>query len=246
MYHKTNVQGLQNFLRDKLPTWANNGGCVEDIWKNFDIIFEGIKSFVLHKILKPNPDPEYYNKEVRRLKVKVRRAYSKRKLGDHYQEELRKLSKKLLTAKREAQETFLSSILQDEGKFWSEFYKFVNTRKGNRESIPSIKDCKGGHITDPVVKANFLTLILLTWTIWRAPTNTIKWRMGFNSVFKALNNYYASIFSRERVIPDLFPIHSDRSFTINVGMIRKRLAIVGGKKIRMTKRHPRRLTANGW
>ena len=31
-----------------------------------------------------------------------------------------------------------------------------------------------------------LTLILLTWTIWRAPTNARKWRMGFNSAFKGL------------------------------------------------------------
>ena len=33
-----------------------------------------------------------------------------------------------------------------------------------------------------------LTLILLTWTIWRAPTNTSKWRMGFNSAFKGLTS----------------------------------------------------------
>ena len=32
----------------------------------------------------------------------------------------------------------------------------------------------------------YLTLILLTWTIWRAPTNASKWRMGFNSAFKVL------------------------------------------------------------
>ena len=31
-----------------------------------------------------------------------------------------------------------------------------------------------------------LTLILLTWTIWRPPTNASKWRMGFNSAFKWL------------------------------------------------------------
>ena len=31
-----------------------------------------------------------------------------------------------------------------------------------------------------------LTLILLTWTIWRAPTNASKWQMGFNSAFKGL------------------------------------------------------------
>jgi len=72
--------GLQNFLRDKLPARANIGCCVEDIWKNFkDIAFEVIERFVPHKILKLNPDPEYNNKEVKQLKVKVRRAYNKRK-----------------------------------------------------------------------------------------------------------------------------------------------------------------------
>jgi hypothetical protein len=59
-YHKTNVLDLQQFLRDKLPTWANNGSCVEEKKKNLkDIAFEGIERFVPHKILKPNPDPEY-------------------------------------------------------------------------------------------------------------------------------------------------------------------------------------------
>ena len=33
---------------------------------------------------------------------------------------------------------------------------------------------------------NVLTLIMLTWTIWRASTNASKWRMGFNSAFKGL------------------------------------------------------------
>ena len=37
-----------------------------------------------------------------------------------------------------------------------------------------------------VFKQGTLTLILLTWTIWRAPTNASKWRMGFNSAFKGL------------------------------------------------------------
>ena len=31
-----------------------------------------------------------------------------------------------------------------------------------------------------------LTLILITWTIWWAPTNASKWRMVFNSGFKGL------------------------------------------------------------
>ena len=32
-----------------------------------------------------------------------------------------------------------------------------------------------------------LTLTLLTWRIWWAPNNASKWRMGFNSAFKGLN-----------------------------------------------------------
>ena len=30
------------------------------------------------------------------------------------------------------------------------------------------------------VVGSTLILILLTWTIWRTPTNASKWRMGFN------------------------------------------------------------------
>jgi hypothetical protein len=93
---------------------------------------------------------------VKQLEIKVRRAYNRRKLGENYQAELKKLSKKLLTAKRNAQETFLSSVLQNERKSWTEFYRFVKMRKENRENIPAIKDCNGGLITDPVDKANNL------------------------------------------------------------------------------------------
>ena len=38
--------------------------------------------------------------------------------------------------------------------------------------------------------SGYLTHILLTWTIWRAPTNASKWRMGFNSAFKGLHNLF--------------------------------------------------------
>ena len=111
MYHKTDVLGLQELLREKFYFWAGNGSCMEDIWKSYkDIIFEGIKRYVAHKILGKNPDPEYYNKEVKSLKVKVRKMYDRRKLGQPYQRELKRLSKGLLVAKKKAQETFLSSV----------------------------------------------------------------------------------------------------------------------------------------
>ena len=38
----------------------------------------------------------------------------------------------------------------------------------------------------------YLTLILLTWTKWRAPTNASKWRMGFNPYPANVNNMASS------------------------------------------------------
>jgi len=137
---------------------------------------------------------------VKRLNIKVRRAYNRRKFGKHYQARLKRLSKKLLTAKRNAQATFLSLVFQNEGKFWSDFYRFVNRRKGNRKNISTIKDFNGGLITDPVDKAN------------------------------NLNNYYASVFSCERDIPYINSTHSDKPFTVTISIIRKRLAMIGRNK----------------
>ena len=52
VYHKSNVPGLQSFLRE------SNGSCVEEIWRSFkEIIFESIEHFVPHKILRKNSDP---------------------------------------------------------------------------------------------------------------------------------------------------------------------------------------------
>jgi hypothetical protein len=49
-----------------------------------NIILESIERFIPYKILRKNLDPEYYNKEVKLLKFKVRKAY--RRSGQQYQE----------------------------------------------------------------------------------------------------------------------------------------------------------------
>ena len=103
----------------------------------------------------------------------------------------------MLSAKRNALDSFLNFILQNEGKSWSEFYRFVNRRKGNRENVPAFKDGNGGLITDPVEKANHL------------------------------NNYYASVFGCERDTPNINPTHSDKTFTAKINVIRKGLKRLG-------------------
>ena len=112
VFCKINVTGIQTFLRGIFASLASNGSCVEEIWKCFkEVVFESISCFLPHKILRKNPDTEYYSKEVKQLKAKVRRAYNKRKLVERNQVELKGLSKELLAAKITAQETFLQSVL---------------------------------------------------------------------------------------------------------------------------------------
>jgi hypothetical protein len=94
----------------------------------------------------------------------------------------------------------LRSVLQNEGKCWSEFYRYVKRRKGCRENIPAIKGCNEGLITDPAEQAN------------------------------NLNNYYASVFSRERNIPEIKSTQIDKPFTIKISITRKRLAAIGKNK----------------
>jgi hypothetical protein len=53
VYNKTDVLGLQTFLRDGFADWASNGSSVEQIWNNFkNIVHESLERFVPHKILK--------------------------------------------------------------------------------------------------------------------------------------------------------------------------------------------------
>jgi cell shape-determining protein MreC len=146
-------------------------------------------------MLRKNSDPE-----VKKLKLKVRKSYNKRKLEQQYQEEMKRLSKQLLLAKRNAQETFLGSILKSEGKCWTEFYKYVKRRKGNRENNPAIKDGNGRLITGSIEKANSLYF------------------------------YYSSVFSCERCIPQIERANSGELFSISTKIIRKKLAAIGKNK----------------
>ena len=142
VYHKTKVPCLQSLLRDIFPSWASNGSCVEDISKRFkEIVFDSIDHFVPHKILRKNPDPEYYNMEVKRLKAKARRVHNKRKLDAWHKMELNRLSKQLLAAKKTAEETFLRLVLhtagEGEGTRWRNWMRHCATNRKDAGSIPN-------------------------------------------------------------------------------------------------------------
>jgi len=76
--------------------------------------------------------------------MKVRKAYKGRKLGQFLQADL----KRLYIKKK------LRSVLQNEGKWWTEFYRYVKRREGSRENIPAIKDCSD--CNDSIEKAKSL------------------------------------------------------------------------------------------
>ena len=45
-----------------------------------------------------------------------------------------------------------------------------------------------------------LTLVLLTWRIWRTPNNASRWQMGFNWAFKGLLHTCVFYFNTLRMI----------------------------------------------
>jgi hypothetical protein len=201
IYNKTDSIGLKSFLREEYEGWAGKGKNVEEIWKIFkNIVYESIEHFVPHKILRKNSDPEYYSKEIRLLKRKVRKAYNKRYLGVPYKEKLKHLSKLLITAKKSTQETFLNKILRNEGKCWTDFYKYVKRRKGSRKNVPSIRGRNGRIITDATEKAN------------------------------EFNNYYATVFSVQDIIPQLQDGNTVEPFTADCKVIRRRVKMIGKNK----------------
>jgi hypothetical protein len=57
-------------------------------------------------------------------------------------------------SKEEGSGNFLHAVLQNEGRCWTDFYKYVKPRKGNRENIPGIKDHNGKSITHQLEKAS--------------------------------------------------------------------------------------------
>jgi hypothetical protein len=81
-------------------------------------------------------------------------VYNRSKCRQNYQAELKRLSKELLLENKKAQETFLRSVLQNVGRCWTEFYKYVKRRRGNRENIPAIKDRNDKLVTEPLEKDN--------------------------------------------------------------------------------------------
>jgi hypothetical protein len=49
--------GQQTFLWDKFAICTNNDKCMEEIWKKFkEVVHESLEHFVLHKLLRKNPD----------------------------------------------------------------------------------------------------------------------------------------------------------------------------------------------
>jgi hypothetical protein len=107
----------------------------------------------------------------------------------------------LLAAKKMVQVKFFRSVLNNKGKCWPEFYKYVKRRKGHRENFPAVKDCNGRPIIYPIEKAN------------------------------SFNYYYSLVFSSEGNIQHIQCANSCKPFTTDTKIIRRVAAIGKNKSI---------------
>jgi len=94
----------------------------------------------------------------------------------------------------------LKSVLSKEGKCRSDFYKYVERRKGNKKNIPAIKDCNGRIIIDAIEKTN------------------------------KFNSYYSTVFSSKGNILHIEGENTGDPFTTNIKTIRRRIKAIGKNK----------------
>ena len=66
--------------------------------------------------------------------------------------------------------------------YWAP-YTLVQVHNPTAAELHYFEHCYREHFLSVQLE---LTLILLTWRIWWAPNNAIKWQMGFNLAFKGL------------------------------------------------------------
>ena len=79
------------------------------VWRRYGIIsrkkYLRVLNILFH--IKYSEKTWTLNTTARNKKIKVRKAYNRRKLGEHHLRELKQLSKQLLAAKETSKETFL-------------------------------------------------------------------------------------------------------------------------------------------
>ena len=164
------------------------------------IILTGIHKFIPVKHLSDNPDPEYCNKEIRKLKRKLRKSYSQRKESVVKQTKFTQLAKELLNAKKKAQENYLNKLFKGEQNGWGEFYKYVKRRRKDDYSSPPLKNDFNQFIVQDREKA------------------------------EKLNSYYATVFGRRAIIPNLVSVENTGQFSIKPRDIRRRISKLKTRK----------------
>ncbi|KAJ4451854.1 hypothetical protein ANN_03332 [Periplaneta americana] len=156
-YNKTDINGLQGYLIDQHNKFLDEDKNMDQVWENFKrILIEATSKYVPYKIVKSNSDPEYYTKYVRQLKKKARRAYNKRNVSLENYQKFKDLTKQLEREKKKAEANYLQNLLQEGENNWGRFYNYMRRRRGNRESIPVLRDANDQIITGDKQKADLL------------------------------------------------------------------------------------------
>lgn len=141
-YNKADQVGVITKLEEKLKNFIMAEGDVNKKWDMYKNLMQEIaEEFIPSKTISENSDPEYYNKEVKALKKKVRQAYIKYRRHNASKEELERMREKLENAKAEALNEYLIEIMQknNKNKSWKSMYRHINNFKRGSQQIPGLK-----------------------------------------------------------------------------------------------------------
>ena len=160
LYNRADQRKFQDHLNESFVRWASEGRHINILWNNFlNIVNGAIDKFVPFKVLKQNPGQEYYTREIRRLKRKLKKAYNKRRDSYMHMQKFKLLSKELININKAAHENYMLNLLGGSGDGWKKSYAYVRRRKGNSNDLAMIMSGDGRLITEKQEIANELN----TW-----------------------------------------------------------------------------------
>lgn len=158
-YRRADQGKFQEYLEGCFARWTSEGCHINILWENFlKILNSAIRKFVPFKLLKHNPDPEYYTREIRSLKRKVRKAYNKRHASSELMQKFKSLARELVLKKKAAHDSYMQNLFGSDGNGWKNFYRYVRRRKGNSNDLSMIMSSDGKIYTDKQAIANELNV----------------------------------------------------------------------------------------
>ena len=160
-YHMVDQVALNEFLQLNFQQWVSGSNDIDSLWEGFKNVIQKCEmEFVPSKRIKTS-DPPYYNREIRRLKKKCREEHNKIRRGKGNREHFRDLNKRLLEAKKTAQNNMLGNLVHSHKSNHdkeNDMHRYLRGKRRDLGNSRALKNENGELLLEDREKAEYFSL----------------------------------------------------------------------------------------